>query len=212
MRWLRVVAAAAVFVGAGALAWPADAATTHNVSMENISFAPANITIAFGDSITWKNNDAIGTAPNGHTATSDTGAFGSPNLAFNSTYTHTFNAAGSYPYHCNFHSSMTGTIVVQAAPTTTVTTRPTPTTARATSTTRRVTTTSPSSTSSSTSSTLFEETTTTEDSTTSTSADIEINEDDGGTSGAAVGLLVAGILAVLGGGGYLLYRLRSGRF
>ena len=36
------------------------------------------------------------------------------------TYVHTFATAGTYPYHCNFHSGMTATIIVDPASTVSV--------------------------------------------------------------------------------------------
>jgi plastocyanin len=38
----------------------------------------------------------------------------SPNLGNTAVYAHTFTTAGTFPYHCKFHSSMTSTVVVQA--------------------------------------------------------------------------------------------------
>jgi hypothetical protein len=37
----------------------------------------------------------------------------SPNLASAAVYQHTFATAGTFPYHCKIHSSMTSTVVVQ---------------------------------------------------------------------------------------------------
>ena len=39
----------------------------------------------------------------------------SGNIAAAATFQHTFSTAGSFPYHCNFHSAMTGTVVVSAS-------------------------------------------------------------------------------------------------
>ena len=39
----------------------------------------------------------------------------SGNIAAAAVFQHTFATAGSFPYHCNFHSVMTGTVVVSAS-------------------------------------------------------------------------------------------------
>jgi plastocyanin len=36
------------------------------------------------------------------------------------TYVHTFTTAGTYPYHCNFHSNMQATVIVDPASTVSV--------------------------------------------------------------------------------------------
>jgi plastocyanin len=38
----------------------------------------------------------------------------SPNLSNGAVFTHTFASAGTFPYHCKIHSSMTSTVTVQA--------------------------------------------------------------------------------------------------
>ena len=43
----------------------------------------------------------------------------SGNITAGTTFSHTFNTAGSFPYHCNIHAGMTGTVVVNASNTTT---------------------------------------------------------------------------------------------
>ncbi|HTM57849.1 MAG TPA: plastocyanin/azurin family copper-binding protein [Candidatus Udaeobacter sp.] len=46
----------------------------------------------------------------------------SGNISNGTTFSHTFNTAGSFPYHCTIHSGMTGTIVVNSGGSTTDTT------------------------------------------------------------------------------------------
>lgn len=208
-----MLAAALLMVG-GMGAWPASAAQ-RGVSIHDFSFDPANVTINVGDSVRWTNDEGIG-GPS-HTATSDTqGQFDSGVLTPGQSHTETFNGAGTFAYHCSIHTSMQGTVVVQAPATTTTTrppattTRPAGTVARATTSTARATT---STTSTQTTETLALDTTSTSEETTSTTGDIAITtEDDGGVNGLAVAALVLAILGVLGGGGYALYRLRAGRF
>jgi hypothetical protein len=48
-----------------------------------------------------------------HTVTSDTGVWDSGNLSPGKSFSFTFNQVGTFPYHCNIHSSMTAKIVVQ---------------------------------------------------------------------------------------------------
>ncbi len=103
------------------------------VSIVDFSFNPSTITVVIGvnNTVEWTNNGA-----SDHTVTSDSSLFGSGTLAPGSTFICTFNAAGSYSYHCSFHTFMTGTVdVVSPGGTTTTTTT---TSATATTTTASV--------------------------------------------------------------------------
>lgn len=66
------------------------------------------ITISIGDTITWTNKDNAT-----HTVVADDGSFNSNDIAPGQTYTHTFSTAGTFTYHCKYHSWMQGTVVVQ---------------------------------------------------------------------------------------------------
>ena len=57
--------------------------------------------------MTFTNND---TAP--HTATADDDSWDAGEIAPGASATVTFDTAGSFPYHCNFHPNMTATITV----------------------------------------------------------------------------------------------------
>ena len=75
------------------------------------AFSPNPLTIAVGDTVTWTNTD--GTQ---HTVTSDAPdtELDSGLIAANGgTYSHTFNVAGTFNYHCSRSGhQMSGTIVV----------------------------------------------------------------------------------------------------
>ncbi|QXV65119.1 cupredoxin family copper-binding protein [Mucilaginibacter sp. 21P] len=81
--------------------------TTNAVSIKNFAFSPASITIKKGQSVTWTNEDS---AP--HTATEDANAFDSGSLATGAKYSRSFDATGTYTYHCTFHSSMVNAKVI----------------------------------------------------------------------------------------------------
>ena len=77
-------------------------------------FNPNPIRVALGDTVTWTNNTGVT-----HTATSDTGAWDTGNVAPAGTSgAITFNSAGTFTYHCAIHASMTGSVIVSAAATT----------------------------------------------------------------------------------------------
>lgn len=83
--------------------------TSNTVNIINFSFQPGSLTVKAGDTVTWVNNDSTT-----HTITSDNGAFtSSGNLAPGDKYQFTFTKAGTYPYHCSIHPSMTATVTVQ---------------------------------------------------------------------------------------------------
>jgi plastocyanin len=82
----------------------------NTVLMQGMAFSPATITVSVGTTVTWKNQDSYA-----HTSTSDSGIWDTGNIAGGASATTTFNAAGTYPYHCTFHVSMgmKGTVIVQ---------------------------------------------------------------------------------------------------
>jgi plastocyanin len=83
---------------------------SNSVTMQNNTFSPQSLTVNAGTTVTWTNKDG-----HDHTVTSTTGAFNSGNIAANGIYSYIFNTAGTYPYHCTIHSSMTGTVIVQSS-------------------------------------------------------------------------------------------------
>ncbi len=75
-------------------------------------FAFSALTVPMGTTVTWKNLDSTA-----HTATADAAsAFQFDTGTINAGATSkgiTFSQMGAFAYHCNFHSSMHGTITVQ---------------------------------------------------------------------------------------------------
>lgn len=84
-------------------------ASTSSVSIQNMLFTPAQITVKKGTKVTWTNNDNVA-----HTVTADSGnGPNSSDIQPGSIYSYTFNTAGSFQYHCSIHPEMHGTVVVQ---------------------------------------------------------------------------------------------------
>ena len=78
------------------------------VEIADFAFEPAVIEVAVGTTVTWSNRDS---SP--HTVTGDDGGFDSGRLDPEQNFEHTFDRAGSYAYHCDFHPMMQGTVVVR---------------------------------------------------------------------------------------------------
>ncbi len=81
---------------------------TTSVTIKDFEFTPASITVSVGATVTWTND-----GPSTHTVTADDGSFNSGNLDKGKTFSHTFNTAGTFGYHCSIHPFMTATVVVQ---------------------------------------------------------------------------------------------------
>jgi plastocyanin len=77
-----------------------------SISIQNFAFNPAQLTIDVGTTVTWTNNDSVG-----HQIASN--SFNSSLLSKGDTFSQTFKTAGTFPYHCAIHPSMTGTIIVK---------------------------------------------------------------------------------------------------
>jgi plastocyanin len=78
-----------------------------SVTMGDFFFSPSSVTVAVGDTVTWRNN---GQAP--HNATADDGSFKTPDLNQGQSASETFNRAGTFSYICTIHPNMKGTIRV----------------------------------------------------------------------------------------------------
>ena len=81
------------------------------VAIRDFAFRPATVRVPSGTTITWVNCAEPDEAP--HTSEGDAGEWASPLLAPGEVYTRTFDAAGTFPYHCGPHPSMMATIIVE---------------------------------------------------------------------------------------------------
>jgi plastocyanin len=121
-----LIAGAALVVPAAVAATPVAAApaATQAISIANFTYTPSPVTVAQGTVVTWTNMDTFG-----HSVTSDTSdttdpfdssptncspTISSGCIQGNGTFTHTFNVAGTFTYHCHVHSFMAGSITVSA--------------------------------------------------------------------------------------------------
>jgi len=99
---------------------------THTVMVGQggaLSFAPASLTIAVGDTVRWVwgsgghsvVSGSNGNANNKFCSPSNTGCDNPPLSNSGATYEHTFTQAGTFPYYCSVHFTlgMTGTIKAQ---------------------------------------------------------------------------------------------------
>jgi plastocyanin len=82
------------------------AATGTTVVEKGFAFSPATLDVKVGDTVTFKNEDS---AP--HNVKIDGKELGSQDPGASVTWT--ASAAGSFPYSCIIHPSMTGEIVVK---------------------------------------------------------------------------------------------------
>jgi plastocyanin len=74
------------------------------------AFAPDDLEMAAGTTVTWTNTDAVA-----HTSTSDVPANGwnSGSVAPGRQFSVAFPTAGTFRYHCAIHPGMIGSVVVR---------------------------------------------------------------------------------------------------
>jgi len=109
-RLVPLIAGMAAFALVAGLA-PTVRAADASVQIADMAFAPGDVTVSVGDTVTWTNAD-----PMVHTVTSTTGAFDSGALGEGESFSVTFTASGTYAYLCTPHPFMTATVTVVAAP------------------------------------------------------------------------------------------------
>jgi plastocyanin len=77
------------------------------VTIDNFTFAPAELKVKVGDTVTWTNHDDIP-----HTVVS-AGKYRSKAMDTDDSFSFTFASAGDYKYFCSLHPHMTGMIKVE---------------------------------------------------------------------------------------------------
>jgi plastocyanin len=87
---------------------PAAAADGAAIAIASFAFSGAT-EVAVGTTVTVTNDDSTT-----HTWSSEDGTFDSGSIAPGESFEFTFDTAGTFAYHCNFHASMQGTITVTA--------------------------------------------------------------------------------------------------
>ena len=111
LRKLNVRSLGLALVMAGALLSPLGSGRAQaeeiKVSLDNFTFAPNEVKVKVGDTVTWTNHDDIP-----HTVVS-AGKFRSMTMDTDGTFSFTFTSAGDYKYFCSLHPHMTGMIKVE---------------------------------------------------------------------------------------------------
>lgn len=104
-----VTPTAVVATPTSAVSGPTETVTIVSTGGLQYGFSPATLTITVGTTVMWKNSSK---AP--HTVTSDDGqSFASNAISPGDSFSFSFTKAGTYKYHCEFHSYMVATIIVQ---------------------------------------------------------------------------------------------------
>jgi plastocyanin len=107
-RLLLAVTTMATAVLVVAAAGPAALAAEETVSIRKIKFTPASVAVKPGDTVVWANND-----DRDHTVTADDGSFDSGKIGPGESFQFTFEEAGQFSYHCEFHPRMKAVVVVK---------------------------------------------------------------------------------------------------
>lgn len=113
-RMLSILLAAGLLAGCGggddepAATEGAPSADGAQVAMEGIAYAPEEVEVRVGQTVTWTNNDEVM-----HDVVATDGAeFESELFGQGGTYSFTPTESGEIDYVCTVHPTMTGTITV----------------------------------------------------------------------------------------------------
>lgn len=87
---------------------PVPSGNVFDVEISGFAFEASTITIKVGDTVTWTNHD-----DSPHSVVADDGSFKSNSLKNDASFSQTFGTAGTFSYHCGFHASMTGIVIVE---------------------------------------------------------------------------------------------------
>ncbi|MFO0980266.1 MAG: plastocyanin/azurin family copper-binding protein [Planctomycetota bacterium] len=106
-----------LFLAAASALWIAPIALAANVTVtvSNFSFAPAEVTIDPGDTVTWQWSAGTHTITSGVASSCATAGslFDSPSDFAHQSFVFAFSNAGSFPYFCRIHEAMGMTGIVK---------------------------------------------------------------------------------------------------
>jgi len=80
----------------------------HEITIDNFTFTPKQLTIAVGTTVKWVNHDDIP-----HTVVEKKTTFRSKALDTDDSYSFTFTSAGTFDYFCGLHPHMVGQVIVK---------------------------------------------------------------------------------------------------
>lgn len=101
---IAILSAQILLLASGA----AQAQTDHVIPISHFMFAPMEMTVPAGSTVTWKNLDG-----EPHTVVSLDGAFRSQALDQDESFSFKFDKPGTYRYLCSIHPRMRATIIVK---------------------------------------------------------------------------------------------------
>lgn len=119
-RALAAAAAATTLAGCGSGA-PGE---RQDVSLRLLAFTPADVTVAAGTTVRWRNGEVVGhTVTSGEVSGIDPatglrggqskdGLFDTPLATKGAAFEHTFDRPGTYSYYCSIHLGMNARVVV----------------------------------------------------------------------------------------------------
>jgi plastocyanin len=80
----------------------------NEITIDNFTFSPKDLTIAVGTTVKWVNHDDIP-----HTVVEKKTTFRSKALDTDDSYSFTFASAGEFDYFCGLHPHMVGKVIVK---------------------------------------------------------------------------------------------------
>src|SRR5258708_6242678 len=80
----------------------------NEITIDNFTFTPKELTIAVGTTVKWVNHDDIP-----HTVVEKKTSFRSKALDTDDSYSFTFASAGEFDYFCGLHPHMVGKVIVK---------------------------------------------------------------------------------------------------
>ncbi|MGX9936701.1 cupredoxin domain-containing protein [Advenella kashmirensis] len=82
--------------------------TVHVVTMQNMQFVPATLTVRPGDKVRWVNKDLVT-----HTASATGSQFDSGDISAGASWTYTVQKTGTLGYVCRYHPGMQARLTAQ---------------------------------------------------------------------------------------------------
>ena len=80
----------------------------NEITIDNFTFTPKELTVAVGTTVRWVNHDDIP-----HTVVEKNTTFRSKALDTDDSYSFTFTSAGTFDYFCGLHPHMVGQVIVK---------------------------------------------------------------------------------------------------